>query len=129
MKRFSPEEQEAIEAVVKGDSVANFARFIGKFAIRSPHIAALTGAGGYALGGPLGAMAAPMVGEAGHLASEAMTARSAAKVHKMVRTGPKRHAAGEAAEAARPKNRLRKASVLQGSSRLGGIAAPADEQQ
>lgn len=87
MRGFSNEEKAAIQKVVRGGTLENMLRLVGKFA---PHgnISILSGAGaGYALGGPVGAAVLPILGEGARRGATAMTMRNANRAADLVRSG------------------------------------------
>lgn len=87
MARFSPAEQEAIRRVAKGGPIENSLRMLGKF---SPHGVVSTAMGmgtGFAVGGPAGAAALPILGGLSRVGATALTARNANAVSELVRNG------------------------------------------
>jgi hypothetical protein len=89
MSRFTPEEREAIKQVAKGGPITNALRMIGKLAPHGIVSLGLSSGGGYAVGGPVGMLAVPAIGEAGRLAATAMTERNARLASELVRRGAK----------------------------------------
>jgi hypothetical protein len=88
MRRFTKEEQAAIERVAKGGPVENLARYFGKFAASGPMSAALSGGIGFAVGGPGGAAGLPAAGFASRMLATQMTKGNARAAHEIMRRGP-----------------------------------------
>lgn len=87
MRRFTAEEQAAIKKVAEGGPIGNAMRWLGKFA---PRGVVSTTAGqmlGGAVGGPMGAYAAPVLGEAGRFGATQATSRNAAMAAELMRRG------------------------------------------
>lgn len=85
---------EQIRLVADGSPIQNFARGVGKFAVRGPVsgvIPTLAGTGGFAAGGPVGAAigagAVALPGEIGRRAAEAMSIRNASVASALARQG------------------------------------------
>lgn len=72
MRQFTADEQEQIRQIARGGNVQNMMRMIGKFSPTSVIAAPLSAGTGYVLGGPVGAVAAPVVGLGARAASERM---------------------------------------------------------
>lgn len=103
MRRFSPDEQDAIQQVASGTAIGNALRFLGKF---SPHgylNTMMTGGAGYELGGPVGAAAALGAGELGRVGATAITTKNARLASELVRQGPPR-SISQAALGRQPQN-------------------------
>lgn len=86
LKRFTPEERNAITRVAKGAPLENALRFVGKFAPSGPIAAAVATFLGGSFGGPAGAAA---VGGAlgARYAATRMTIRNANRAGELVRRG------------------------------------------
>jgi hypothetical protein len=82
---FNAAEIEQMNKVARGTASGNIARFAGKLAPTGIVSAGLSGGGGFALGGPVGAVALPVMGTIAKAISDASTARQAAKLERMVR--------------------------------------------
>lgn len=93
MRRFTPEERDAIKRVAKGGPVENALRMLGKFAPTGVVSAILSGGAGAAAGGPIGALALPAAGTAARFAATRMTMRNVARANELMRRGPKPKAA------------------------------------
>lgn len=87
MRLFTTEEQAALRAVAQGGPIANVLRWIGKLAPRGPISAAISGGGGYAVGGPLGAVAAPTLGEAAKFGATRATMGAVNNAQNMMAAG------------------------------------------
>lgn len=87
IRRFTKEEQEAIERVAKGGSVENVLRMLGKFAPTGVVSGVLSGGAGMMLAGPTG-LALPLAGAAARYGATRMTKRNAALANELVRRGP-----------------------------------------
>lgn len=87
LRGFTQDEREMIRGVVRGASVENFLRQVGKLAPRGVVGTTLGGGFGYAAGGPVGAAAVWGVGEAAKRASTAMTNSKVQSLIEFVRRG------------------------------------------
>jgi hypothetical protein len=87
-KRFSPEEQAAIERVAKGGLAEKGLRLLGKAAPTGIVSGGLSSGAGFAFGGPVGAVAVPALGIAGRVGAKYLTARNARQASELVRGGP-----------------------------------------
>jgi len=88
MRGFTRAERALIERVAAGGPVANALRFVGKFAPRGIISTALSIGGGQFLGGPLGAILLPVVGEVGRAAATRATLGAATRAAELARAGP-----------------------------------------
>lgn len=88
MRRFSPEERQAIERVAKGDLPTNALRMLGKFAPTGVVSAGLSSGAGFVVGGPVGATALPLAGLASRAGASALTKRNVQRAADLVRGGP-----------------------------------------
>lgn len=88
IRRFTPEEQAAIELVAKGGSLENAMRYFGKFSASSPLAMALSGSLGMMFGGPLAAIGVPIAGTVAKSKAAQLTMRNANAVSELVRRGP-----------------------------------------
>lgn len=91
-RNFSPDEVKAIERVVQGGSSENALRLLGRFGFgtdgASNMLGGSIGAGaGAAMGGPLGAMAVPILGTIARKGAERATRSNADFVSALVRAG------------------------------------------
>lgn len=94
LRGVPPELAEQIRLVADGSPLQNFARGVGKFAVRGPVsgvIPTLAGTGGFAAGGPvgaaLGAGAVALPGEIGKRMAESMSIRNAEVASALARSG------------------------------------------
>lgn len=87
MRGFSKEEQEAIKKVAMGGKLDNAMRMLGKFAPTGVVSAAISGGGGYAVGGPAGAVAVPLLGAAARRGATKLTERNVIKADELIRRG------------------------------------------
>lgn len=94
MRRFSPDEQDAIRQVSNGTAVGNALRFLGKFSPHGALTTLATGGAGYELGGPVGAAAALAAGQAGRIGATAITTRNARMASELVRSGAPKSISG-----------------------------------
>jgi hypothetical protein len=88
MRGFSKAEQAAIEKVAKGGPIENSLRMLGKAAPTGIVSGALSTGAGFAVGGPVGAVALPAAGGAARLGAKKMTLSNAAKAQEIMRAGP-----------------------------------------
>lgn len=87
MRGFSKAEQAAIRKVAEGGSVENALRLLGKLAPTGVISTAFSGGMGFALGGPVGAVALPAAGLASRGAATALTSRNARLASELARQG------------------------------------------
>lgn len=87
MRGFSPQEQEAIKKVAMGGPVENAFRALGKLAPTGVVSAGMSSGAGYAIGGPVGAMALPAVGAGSRQVATHLTQKNAYAVDELVRAG------------------------------------------
>lgn len=87
MRRFSPDEQDAIKKVAEGGPLGNAMRWLGKFAPRGVVSTAASQAIGNTMAGPLGGYALPALGEMGRMGATAATSRNAALASELMRSG------------------------------------------
>lgn len=84
--RLQPQEKAIVNSIVRGVSLENALRLVGKFNLHG--IGALGSAGlGFALGGPMGAIGVPLVGEAARHLSAASTMKKVNRLSEAVRGG------------------------------------------
>lgn len=89
MRRFSPEEQEAIKKVAVGGNVENALRMLGRFAPTGVVSTAISSGLGFMTGGPAGAAGLPALGAASRYGATKMTMRNARLAEELMRRGPK----------------------------------------
>lgn len=92
MRGYTPEEKAAMEQVVRGGSLENTAKAIGKFGFSegqatSMLMGSLGVAGGAAVGGGAGAVAVPLVGQVSKNLAQKLTRNNAELVSQIVRQG------------------------------------------
>lgn len=87
-RRFTAEEQAAIERVAKGGGLENAMRYFGKFAASSPLALFLSSGLGMMFGGPVAAVAAPIAGLAARRRAAQLTTKNANAASELVRRGP-----------------------------------------
>lgn len=87
MRGFSAEEQAAIKKVASGGPVDNAMRTLGKLAPTGVVSAGFGGGMGYAVGGPIGAVAVPAAGAVARRAATKMTERNVDNLSDLVRRG------------------------------------------
>ena len=87
LRRFTRVEQSFIRRVAKGTPLGNALRALGRFAPRGVVSTVLTGGAGAAIGGPAGAGAAMLAGEAGRLGATASTQRQVGRAVESI-VGP-----------------------------------------
>lgn len=87
MRQFNQAERAAIEKVAKGGPTENVLRMLGKFAPTGAVSTAISGAAGFAMGGPVGAVALPLAGGAARLGAKALTTRNARMASELMRRG------------------------------------------
>jgi len=91
-KFFKPAELQAMQRVVRGSKGENFARLVGKLGFSEGGATNLIGgslgiAGGAAIGGPVGAVIVPLVGQGSKKLAQRMTARNAEFADQVIRAG------------------------------------------
>jgi hypothetical protein len=89
---FKPDEIKAMTRVVKGDKKENFARLVGKLGFSEGNASNLVGgsigvAGGAAVGGPVGAVAVPLIGQVSRKLAQRMTVKNAEFADQVIRAG------------------------------------------
>ena len=92
IRGYSPDEVEAIQKVVRGGTLENTAKALGKFGFTegrasSMLLGSLGVAGGSALGGNVGAVAVPLIGQVSKNLAQKMTRNNAEMVSRLVRSG------------------------------------------
>lgn len=92
IRGYSPEEVEAMQKVVRGGGIENAAKAIGKFGFTegqatSMLMGSLGVAGGAAVGGGVGAVAVPLIGQVSKNLAQKMTRNNAEMVSRLVRSG------------------------------------------
>lgn len=87
MRRFTPDEQDAIKKVAEGGPIGNAMRWLGKFAPRGVVSTAAGQAIGNTVAGPIGGYAMPALGELGRLGATAATSRNASVASELMRSG------------------------------------------
>ena len=92
LKGFSKDEIAAMDRVVKGDTAENTAKFLGKFGLSEGHATSMLGAavgiaGGAAVGGPIGAVVVPGVGQVAKGLAQRMTRGNAEFASAITRAG------------------------------------------
>jgi hypothetical protein len=87
MRTFTPAERSAIERVAKGGPIGNTLRMLGKFAPTGVVSSALSGGAGYAVGGPVGAVALPAAGFAARQGATAATLGNARAASETILRG------------------------------------------
>lgn len=88
-KGFSEEEKAAMRRVVRGGSIENVARLIGKLAPTGVVSGALSGGAGAAIAGGPGAVALPVLGFGGKKLAETMANRNVQNLMDIIRSGGK----------------------------------------
>lgn len=87
MAKFSKEEQAVIRRIVRGASLENALRYLGKFAPSSPMSLILGGGTGYAVGGPIGSAALMGAGTIARDVSARMGQKKVDQLNALVRRG------------------------------------------
>ena len=92
LRGYSPDELAAMQKVVRGGGLENAAKAIGKFGFSegqatSMLMGSLGVAGGAAVGGGVGAVAVPLVGQVSKNLAQKMTRNNAEMVSRIVRSG------------------------------------------
>lgn len=87
LRGFSQDERDMMRSIVRGASVENFLKHVGKLAPRGIVGATLGGGAGYTLGGPAGAAAVWGIGEAAKRGSTAITNKKLNNLVELVRRG------------------------------------------
>jgi hypothetical protein len=88
-RRFTPEEQAAIERVAKGGPAENALRMFGKLAPTGAVSGALSSGAGFLAGGPVGAVAVPALGFGARRAATGLTSRNVQLAQELMRRGPR----------------------------------------
>jgi hypothetical protein len=89
---FKPKELEAMQKVVRGTTKENIAKVIGRFGFSEGHATNILGgsigiAGGAAVGGPVGAVAVPVIGQVSRKLAQKLTRNNAELADIIVRAG------------------------------------------
>lgn len=92
MAGFSAEERAAMERVVKGGKAENIAKHLGKLGFSegqasSMLLSSLGVAGGAAIGGPTGAVAVPLIGQASRSVAQRLTRNNVKLADELIRAG------------------------------------------
>lgn len=92
MRGFTAEETDAMRKIVRGGTGENIARLLGKLAPNegsaTNYLGMVTGiAGGATVGGPVGAVAAPLIGMVSRNTAQRMTRGNVANLDALVRSG------------------------------------------
>lgn len=87
MRTFTPQEQKAIKKIAMGTPASNAARAAGKFAPTGVVSTVLSGGGGAAIGGPVGAVALPAAGFLARRLATAMAERYIKQLETTIRNG------------------------------------------
>ena len=92
MRGFTKDEKDALKLVVRGGSAENLAKAIGKFGFTEGQatnmlLGSLGVAGGAAVGGPAGAVAIPVIGQAAKNVAQRLTQGNAQLADLVVRAG------------------------------------------
>ena len=92
VKGFTPEEISSMRQVVKGGSLENMAKMIGRFGFSEGQasnmlMGSLGVAGGAAIGGAAGAVAVPLVGQMSRTLAQKLTRKGAEGANLIVRAG------------------------------------------
>lgn len=91
-RKFSREEIKAMEQVVQGTTPANIAKWIGKLGLSTDRATNIVGAsigigGGSMIGGPVGAIAVPIIGTVSKRLAERLTKNNAKFADAVIRAG------------------------------------------
>lgn len=89
---FKPKELEAMQKVVRGTTTGNIAKVIGRLGFSEGHATNIIGgslgiAGGAAVGGPIGAVAVPLIGQVSRKLAQRLTKGNAEFADIVVRAG------------------------------------------
>lgn len=87
MRQFSPAERKAIQGIVRGGGIQNALRLLGKLAPSGVVSGGIGATAGYAVGGPVGAIALPAAGWAGKTGAAAMGLGKYKALNEGVRRG------------------------------------------
>lgn len=87
MRLFNKDEQDALKRVAQGGPIGNAMRMLGKLAPTGAVSGAIGGGAGYAIGGPAGAVALPLLGSAARRGATHATSRNAALAGELMRRG------------------------------------------
>lgn len=87
LRGFTVEEQAALRKVAQGGPIENVLRWMGKLSPSGAVSGAISGGAGYALGGPIGAMALPAAGYMARQGATKMTNRNAQIANELMRGG------------------------------------------
>jgi len=91
-KFFKPDEIKAMQDVVRGTTASNVAKLIGRFGFSEGHATNIIGgtlgiAGGAAVGGPIGAVAVPVIGQVSRKLAQKLTRNNADLANSIVKAG------------------------------------------
>lgn len=108
IKSYTPDEVEAMKKVVHGGGVENTLKLLGKFGFSEGQavrmlVPSLGAAGGAAVGGGVGAVAVPIIGQVSRNLAQKMTRNNSEMVSQIVRAGRNGDAITRAYLAAVPK--------------------------
>jgi len=89
---FKPKELAAMQKVVRGTTKENIAKVIGRFGFSEGHATNILGgsigiAGGAAIGGPVGAVAVPVIGQVSRKLAQKLTRNNAELADIIIRAG------------------------------------------
>lgn len=87
MRRFSEAEKAAIDKIAMGGPIDNAFRTLGKLAPTGIVSAGISGGAGYAMGGPVGAVALPLAGAVARRVATGLTKGNVENLSEMVRRG------------------------------------------
>jgi muramidase (phage lysozyme) len=83
---WNEEELAGARGVVGGDATTNAARYVGKLAPTGVVSGTLSGGAGFVAGGPAGAVGLPIVGYAGKVLADTLTAGKVQKLDELIRS-------------------------------------------
>lgn len=91
-KFFKKDEIKIMQDVVRGTKGSNLAKLIGRFGFSEGHATNIIGgslgiAGGAAVGGPVGAVAVPLIGQVSRKLAQKLTRNNAELVNSVIRAG------------------------------------------
>jgi hypothetical protein len=87
LRRWAPDERDAIKKIARGGATENAARAVGKMAPTGVVSAVLSGGAGAAIGGPFGAVALPAGGFAARQVATILTRRNVKALETLIRSG------------------------------------------
>ena len=113
---FKPDELKAMDQVVKGTGAENLAKLVGRFGFSEGQASSFLGgsigvAGAWAVGGPIGAVAVPIIGQVSKKLAQRLTRKNAEFANTVVRAGTNAQDIAEAYIKNTPK-KLRSSSEL-----------------